>query len=394
MKHKDVAGGKMNNVGLCIVYKNCNYGSILQSYATLLKIQSLGCNYEILRYTPTKNMKFYLKAIPRLLNRDMIYGKVRTFKRKIGKKTHKEFARNDRIREKKFREFVDNNFEHFSREIHKYSALQEYANKFSDVLVGSDQLWLPSGLATNFYNLKFVPDGVNKIAYSASFGVSKIPSYQRNRTRDYINRINHLSVRENAGARIIKELTGRDAQVILDPTMVIDREDWDKSITNREIVEGDYIFCYFLGNNPSQREEVRKLAEEKKLRIVVLRHLDEYIPEDENFGDIAPYDVGPAEFVNLIRHAKYVCTDSFHGSVFSIIYHKQFISFNRYADGTNSRNSRLDTLFSNIGVSRRYGSNLSKEIDEYIDWESVEKELQLLRKSSATFIEKALGNKS
>ncbi|MBO4651037.1 MAG: polysaccharide pyruvyl transferase family protein [Clostridiales bacterium] len=384
----------MKNVGLCIVYKNCNYGSILQSYATLLKLQSLGCDYEIIRYTPTKNMKFYLKAIPRLLNRDMIYGKARALKRKIGKKIHREFASNDRIREKKFHEFVEDNFEHFSRVIHEYSELQEYAYTFSDVLVGSDQLWLPSGLATNFYNLRFVPDGVNKIAYSASFGVSKIPSYQRSRTKEYLSRINHLSVREQAGARIIKDLTGRDAQVILDPTMIIERETWDNYIPDKEIVIGDYIFCYFLGNNPSQRDEVRKLAAEKNLKIVVLRHLDEYISRDENFGDIAPYDIGPAEFVNLVRHAKYVCTDSFHGSVFSIIYHKQFISFSRYAEGTNSRNSRLDTLFNNIGISRRYKSNLSEDIDELINWDYVEEKLQLLRKSSSDYIENAIGTSS
>lgn len=380
----------MGNVGLCIVYKNCNYGSILQSYATLLKLQSLGCDYEIIRYTPTKNAKFYLKAIPRLLNRDMVYGKMRTLNRKIGKKVHKEFAYNDRIREKKFSEFVDENFGNFSKVIHEYGELQEYAKSFSDVLVGSDQLWLPSGLATNFYNLRFVPDDVNKIAYSASFGVSKIPSYQRNRTRQYLNRINYLSVREQDGARIIKDLTGRDVEVILDPTMIIDRDTWNNNITNQEIVDGDYVFCYFLGNNPSQREEVRKLAAEKKIKIVTLRHLDEYIPGDESFGDIALYNIGPAEFINLIRHANYVCTDSFHGSVFSIIYHKQFIAFNRYNSGSNSRNSRLDTLFHNIGLSRRFEKDLVDEIDRQVDWDIVDQKLAILRSKSSEFIEEAL----
>ena len=134
---------------------------------------------------------------------------------------------------------------------------------------------------------------------------------------------------EESGKRIVKELTGRDVPVILDPTMVITRKQWDEAVPDQAVTDGEYLFCYFLGNNPSHREEASALAKSLGLKIVTLRHLDEYIASDEKFGDEAPYDVGPEEFVNLIRHAKYVCTDSFHGSVFSILYRKQFISFNR-----------------------------------------------------------------
>lgn len=382
----------MRDVGLCIVYRNNNYGSILQSYATLLELESLGCKYEIICYNPRKNVLFYLKALPRLLNRDMIYGKVRSLKRKVSKTIHKQYRINDAARSKKFRTFVDKNFRFFSEPIHDFFELQSYSNRFTDVIVGSDQLWLPSGLSTNFYNLMFVPEHINKIAYSASFGVSQIPLYQEKRTKQYLNRINHISVREESGAKIIKQLTGREVEVILDPTMIINRSVWDENIPDKNIIGEEYIFCYFLGNNPSQREEVKKLSKEKGIKIVSLKHLDEYIPSDESFGDISPYDVGPIEFVNLIRHAKYVCTDSFHGSVFSIIYHKLFISFNRYSDGKNSRNSRLDTLFSNIGISRRYNNNILEEIDRIIDYDKVDANLEALRKRSTEFIKNSLSN--
>ena len=383
--------GKKKLIGLCIVHKNHNYGSILQSYATLMKLEELGIDYEIINYSHPQNAQFYLKALSRLGSKDTVYSKIRSFKRKIGKKTHPEYKKNDSIRGRKFQDFISKNFVHFSKPIHEYEELQDYSRKYTDVLVGSDQLWLPSGLGTNFYNLMFVPDEINKIAYSASFGVSSIPEYQKEKTHEYLQRIQHLSLREEAGQKIVKELTGRDVPVILDPTMIVSRELWDRKIEDKSTVEGDYIFCYFLGNNPEQREEVKKLAKKKNMRIVVLRHLDEYIPYDENFGDIAPYDVGPAEFVNLIRHAKYICTDSFHGSVFSIIYHKQFISFNRYTDGSNSRNSRLDTLFRNIGISRRFEGDLLSEIDQLVDWDSVDKKLASLREESSQFIEDALG---
>ncbi len=377
-------------VGVCIVNKNYNYGSILQSYATLMKLEEMGVNYEIIDYNHPQNIKFYLKAINRFRSKDMVYSKIRSLKKKIGKKIHPDFAKNDAIRRHIFDDFISAHFVSFSKPIRDYEELQKYSTKFSDVLVGSDQLWLPSGLDTNFYNLMFVPDNINKIAYSASFGVSKIPSYQKIKTKTFLERINHISVREQAGADIIKELTGREAKVILDPTMIVDRKAWDKNILDQRIVEEKYIFCYFLGNNPSQRDEVKKLAEKKDLTIVVLKHLDEYIPSDEKFGDISLYDVGPNEFVNLIRHAEYICTDSFHGSVFSIIYHKQFISFNRYSKGKNSRNSRLDTLFSNIGISRRFDGNIIHEIDKEIDWELVEERLENFRRDSLQFINTAL----
>ena len=383
--------GNKKLVGLCIVHKNHNYGSILQSYATLMKLEELGVDYEIINYSHPRTAKFYLSALGRLGSKDTIYSKVRSLKRKIGKKTHPDYAKNDAIRGRKFEEFISANFRKFSKPINDYEELQRYANKFTDVLVGSDQMWLPSGLGTNFYNLMFAADDINKIAYSASFGVSTIPEYQREKTKEYLERIQHISLREEAGQRIVKDLTGRDVPVILDPTMIVSKEQWDESIKESKIVEGEYIFCYFLGNNPEQREEVKKLARDKNMKIVVLRHLDEYIPDDENFGDIALYDIGPAEFVNLIRYAEYVCTDSFHGSVFSIIYHKQFISFNRYAGGANSRNSRLDTLFQNIGISRRYSSNLSNEIDAPIDWGTVDEKLDELRQKSSSFIIEALG---
>ena len=378
-------------VGLCIVHRNHNYGSILQSYATIAELEALGIDYEIINYSHPKSIKFYIRALGRLRSKDTLYSKMRSFKRKMGKKLHPDYARNDSVRARKFDDFISTRFSNYSKPLHSYEELCRYSRKYSDVLVGSDQLWLPSGMDTNFYNLMFVPDEINKIAYAASFGVSDIPNFQKEKTKEYLERIQFISLREESGQRIVNALTGRFAPVILDPTMVLTKEQWDSKIEYHRIVEDDYIFCYFLGKNAEQRKEVVKLSHETGLKTVVLRHLDEYIADDEKFGDIALYDVGPSEFVNLIRYAKYVCTDSFHGSVFSIIYHKQFISFNRYKEGANSRNSRLDTLFANIGVSRKYRSDLLSEIEKKIEWGEVDKRLEELRLSSETYIKEALG---
>ena len=119
--------------------------------------------------------------------------------------------------------------------------------------------------------------------------------------------------------------------------------------------------------------------------------MDEFIVSDENFGDYAPYDVGPAEFVNLIRHASYVCTDSFHGSVFSIMNHKQFISFNRYGSNSkNSRNSRLDSLFSQLGIQRRFAGNIVEEMMQPIDYFAVDQKLIGLREFAENYLQESL----
>jgi len=355
-----------------------------------MKMDELGIDYEIIDYQHPHNLKYYFGAASSFANKVTVYSKLRSFRRKLGKRMHHEYLANAEKRDRKFDEFTNKYFVKVSKPIRNYEELQEYSHKFSDIIVGSDQMWLPSGLGTKFYNLLFAPDECNKIAYASSFGVSTIPKNQIDKTRIYLDRIEHISVREKSGQKIVKELTDRDVPIILDPTMIVTRAQWDNSIQDKRIIPDDYIFCYFLGNNQSHRIEANKLSKKTGLKIVSLKHMDEYIPSDEAFGDLAPYDVGPEEFVNLIRHAKYVCTDSFHGSVFSIIYHKQFITFNRFAEGQNSRNSRLDTLFQNIGLSRRYDKDIIAEMIEPIDYDEVDRKLEKLRKVSHDYIVDAL----
>lgn len=381
----------MSKIGLCIVYKNWNYGSILQSYATLLELQKLDEDYVIIRYERQKDFTFYINSLSRILLPDMRYSKIRSLRKKIGIKTHKEFAKNDAIRARVFESFSEQNFNNFSPVIKEYDELCEYATQFDSILVGSDQLWLPSGLDTNFFNLMFAPENVNKVAYATSFGVREVPAKQKNRTIKYLNRIGHISVREYSGQKLIKNLTGRQVPVIVDPTLVISKADWDASIPDERRIKEDYIFCYFLGNNPEQRKEAKKLSRITGLKIVTLRHMDEFIKSDELFGDYAPYDVGPKEFVNMIRHASYVCTDSFHGSIFSIINHKQFISFNRYGvNSKNSRNSRLDSLFGQLGIERRFKGNIIEDINEKIDYQKVDQKLCKLREFAENYLKSAL----
>ncbi|MHB8128917.1 MAG: polysaccharide pyruvyl transferase family protein, partial [Mobilitalea sp.] len=272
-----------------------------------------------------------------------------------------------------------------------YAALSKGAVKYSAVVTGSDQLWSPAGLPTNFYNLQFIPDDICKISYASSFGVSQIPFYQKSRTTAFLNRFQFISMRENQGSAIVKELTGKEVVTVLDPVFMFNADGWNKLIPVKTEFSEPYIFAYFLGRNTKFRDAVKELAEKTGYKIVTLRHLDQYIEEDQYFGDYAPYDIYPAEFLNMLRGASFVCTDSFHGSVFSIIYRKKFMVFNRYDEKSrHSKNSRIDTLCKNLGLEdRRYNGKLCETIIKDINYDIVDEKYQILRNTADKYLDMA-----
>ena len=254
----------------------------------------------------------------------------------------------------------------------------------------SDQLWLPSNLGSHFYTLEFAPDSAAKIAYATSFGVSQIPWFQKRRTRNYLKRFQSLSVREIAGQKMIMELTGKEAMVVCDPTLLFTAKEWTDIIPPSRIVEEEYIFCYFLGTNCSHREAALTLQKKVGLKIVTCPYLDHFVESDRTFGDIQLFDMDAGDFVNLIRHAKYVLTDSFHGTVFSLLYEKQFLVFYRFTEGTHSRNSRVDSLCELLNLeNRKYNGNIN-EVEKAIEYNEVFEKLEELKLKSKSFLSQAL----
>lgn len=273
-----------------------------------------------------------------------------------------------------------------------YDALHEGSKNYRAVIVGSDQVWTPMGLPTKFYNLLFVDDSVRKIAYASSFGVSSIPAFQRKATGAYLDRYYKISVRELKGKEIVESLSYQKAQVVADPTMLLDSNEWTEEIKDSKVkTDEPYIFCYFLGTNMEARKAANELKAKTGYKIITLRHMDEYVAEDEQFGDYAPYDVDPNDFLTYIKNAAYVCTDSFHCSAFSIQFHKKFMTFYRFRQGsTGSRNSRIDSLLSLFNLKERlYQGDISK-IENDIDYEYVDCKLKELREESIAFLKEAL----
>lgn len=377
-------------IGLCVCYDTLNFGSQLQVLATQEMIQQLGYDYEIIRYKKKITPLFVLQSLPRLLNQSFVKGKLKGFKKKWQLKRYPDIWEKVKLRDERFRRFRELYFTKMSQPYIGFKHLKQGTGNYDCFLTGSDQLWLPSNLGSHFYTQEFVPDQKRKIAYAPSFGMDRIPRYQKRRTAGYLRRFQFLSTRETAGQKLIYELTGRQVPVVADPTLLLTRQQWNRLIPEKSVVDGEYIFCYLLGTNEEHRAIAGKLKEKTGLKLVAVPFLDHFVKSDLEFGDQQMFDVDAADFVNLIRNARYVLTDSFHGTVFSVIYHKQFITLDRFSSSSsNSRNSRIDSLCENLGLEqRRYAGDVMK-IHEPILFDLVEQRLEHLRETSVCYLREA-----
>ena len=391
----------MSPIALVTCYFQPNYGSQLQAYATQMAFDKLGIENETIRIDgllPEINKAKYKYFLSRIFDKETVKDKMATVRKIIAKKRNSEYAKNLAIRYKMFENFASTKFR-LSERYNSKQELTKKAHKYSAFVVGSDQLWLPSNIAADYYTLNFVPVEIPKIALSTSFGISKLPKKTAELASKFLDRLNHISVRETSGQKIAQELTKKDVAVVCDPTIMFPADDWAKALDavengNRFTDGQKYIFVYFLGNNPWQREVVKIVQKETGLKIVQIAHSDEYVKTDVGFADFTPYNVGPKEFVELIRDAEFVFTDSFHCSVFSMLNHKKFFTFPRYSnDGTASTNGRLYSLLSLVKHESRMVRKSDADtflLDTPINYEIIDSELEKLRRFTWQWLQDAL----
>ncbi len=386
----------MTKVGCVIAYRKGqnNYGAALQAHAMLKKMQAWGYDCEVIHYVKRLTLRqkaVYMvnairvgeaKTIYRRFRNRWLLKKIPGYAANIGKRTKAVDAYKKRYLLPLFHEYVG------------YEELSKGSRNYAAVVVGSDQVWSPLSLPNKFFNLLFVDDDVPKIAYASSFGVSEIPAFQRKATGAYLKRFKNIGVREMRGKEIVENLSGKTATVVVDPTLLLSREEWETEMADSNInIRGPYIFCYFLGTNQEARYAANALKAQTGYKLVAIRHMDEYVKEDEMFGDEAPYDAGPNDFIKLIANAAYVCTDSFHCLAFSILFHRKFMVFYRFAQNDRTgRNSRIDSLLYLLGIDAEHifrGNNLGS-IDIPIDYKEVDAGLAKMRSRSENFLKGTL----
>lgn len=384
----------IKKIGCVIAYRknHTNFGTSLVGYALLRKLQQMSYDIEVINYVKRPSNK---EKIEIALNQLRVQGFKKFFRRFQPQPSNQNYIDGIKIRTEYVEAYKARKLEPLFHNYVGFKNLSEGSKNYDAVVVGSDQVWLPHGLKTKFFNLLFVDESVRKVSYASSFGVSEIPAFQRKETADYLDRFHAISVREQQGKEIVESLTKNKATVVADPTLLLNSAEWTEEVKDSHVSEKEpYIFCYFLGTNPEARMAANELKEATGYKIITLRHMDEFVEGDEHFGDEAPYDVDPNDFVKYISEAEYVCTDSFHCTAFSMQFHRKFMTFYRFAVGAKGgRNSRIDSLFNVLSVPREhiYEGDI-KQIDTPVDWKAVDEKLDGFRKLSLNYLSKALAD--
>lgn len=278
-----------------------NYGAMLQCYALQKVIQNMGEDCEVIDYKCQYLSKPYsLAALKRKGIFRYILGNVNSVVRKPRTKKFKEF----RSKIKKTIQ-VDSN------------SIFELNNEYDAFITGSDQVW--NYELTDFdktFFLDFVADDKKKMSYAASIGVDFLPTGIDIQYKELLEKFNYINVRESTSQTLLEKLINKEINVVLDPTMLLDREDWDNVLTEPKEKE-KYIFVYQLTPSKFFSRTLRQLRRETGLKIVAVPFAMGPIKSKNMLS------VGPSEWVGLIKNSEYVVTDSFHATVFSLLYQKK-----------------------------------------------------------------------
>ena len=327
-----------------------NYGNRLQSFAV----------HELLRSFGISGTSMVLCA-----DRTVVQRIKDTARRIVSRRLRKRGIRYER-----FRRFTDS---YAPFKFIEAKQLSKYVNASDLVVFGSDQVWSPLFLKDESDPTAFFMPNValnKKIALSPSIGQPNIPDYMEPMYAAGLQSFARLSVREDAGAQIIKQVSGMDAEVLADPTIAVKADIW-RTIANYEFCpDAPYLLIYQLGDKTDEvMTKVLEYAKEHSLDIVDLM--------DKESGY---YDIGPAEFIGLIDNASYVLTDSFHGSIFSILLHTPFCMLRRVGEGWQNMFSRMETLADKFGCWDRIIDDSDETLPTAnIDWESIDSNIAFER---------------
>ena len=321
-----------------------NYGNVLQRYAVCNLLMGLGAEVESLWFSPQAGFLPYLQSHYPWMKDSWDW---KTWvKLGINWKgaTHKMFSGEnawEAARNAGIKSFVDRYIPM------RYNVdFAKVADEYDYFVVGSDQVWNPYFAGFEKFFMKFA-SMEKRIAYAASISSPDVPLDAMEVFIDGINGMKAISVREQAGAELIEQLTGRKVEVVADPTMLVAAEKWREIARKPSWLKGDeqILTTYFLGKRPD--EVIDRLAAEHGLKVVNI--LDERIFEH--------YAVAPEEWLWLIDNASLMYTDSFHGTVFSILFRRPFVVAERIEAGCASKmTSRIDTLLGKFGLEARRGT--------------------------------------
>lgn len=365
-------------IGILTFHNAHNYGAVLQAYALKTKLNRMGHEASVLNYRNEYIAKTYRKVLHiDFWKRDILpsrWGKVLREVRDVFYGLP-EWQRQWKV----FEDFIgDKLLEGDSRQL----SLEDVASKDCDVYVlGSDQIWareLTHGMDPAYFG-QFAPDK-KKISYAASVPNGSIPENEKPYFKEYLQSLSHISVREEKLAEAIRELTGGEVETVIDPTLLLEREDYEPLLYKEPLKQGDYVFAYFVVENEMVSRCAKKVAELLGCELVELH----YKKTPQINGVNMVFDVGPCEFLTYIRDAKMVVTNSFHGTVFSILFRKKFYSVYK-------ENGRIENLLGFLGLEERHITDAAGiSLEDEIDYGQSEEALEEYRKRSVDYLRLAI----
>lgn len=367
----------MKKIGIMTWYKFQNYGTALQAVALSKAIEGEELIPVLIQYTQKYEQPF---SISFLLKR-------------MGEQSSWRQNYQSEERAELFKVFLKKNIRE-TEPCESCPELEELNCEFEAFVCGSDQIWSPLCFDEKYF-LPFVKDTGKMVAYAPSIGVNEITNERiRKRMQILIDRFEFLSVREQQGAEIIEKLCSKEAKVVLDPTFLLNKEQWLKLTKNAEdkikTMPSQYILCYFLGDYRKYHSAVKKISRTLKLPMYVA---PVSIGQKKNCRCV-PFEVGPEEFVQLIYNAAYICTDSFHGMSFSIQFHKPFSVFKRFKEGNSyNQNSRIDSLLDILELKDRIvddNFSISHASLEKCSFERCDEILKKKKRQSQNYLASAL----
>ncbi len=346
-------------VAIVTLVGDFNYGNRLQNYALQEVLKSLGV--EVLTVdNPSISITQCLRE--------------RLVERVNGKRQLKSFG--DLRREKSLRNFTRQYIHMAKADITSYD--------FDYFVVGSDQVWNPSFWEKNtecYSAQRYLLENVEaskRVSYAASFGIDKLNDFWVKVFQKELSVFHAISVREVSGAKIVDDLCGKKAEVVLDPTLVLSKEKWNQMAV--DVQEDPYILAFFLGEIAQQKYEyIDEISRKNGYKII-------------NMSDKKNcyYGCSPEKFLGLIKSAKLVLTDSFHATVFSLIFHTPFLHLTREQNNYCKMSGRLETLLSMVDMTNRF-DNVKLDNPFSCEFDNVDLVIDEKRKKSVYFLRNALG---
>lgn len=358
-----------------LTFPNTNsYGAVLQMYALYKATEKLGANVEIINY-----QNLYMKQRQHFLSRQKLSSKKRALKNIAAQMMH--WRQNY-----SFYKFEKRMLVYPLKAVKDIGEASNIGARYDGVICGSDQVWNAhiTGSDMHFY-LDFCEANTKRISYAPSFGKVAYSSGIENQIKQELNKFDYISVREKEGQDYIEQITGRKPELVLDPTFLLQKEEWEK-VEEKYIIPSDgYIAYYTIQSSASLFEFCLELAKKENKKVVIIG--GNFLKQIKNRDNRIMYacDLSPSEWLYVIHHADCVVTNSFHGTAFSIHYQKDF-----YVEFSSDTNARLEEIIQICALEDRVVSRTDSQCNKAIDYADVESRLSERREKSHTFLQNSL----